>query len=64
MKTLRILITVIFATLLGAVTSAQTHDHSQMNMSSSKTESFKVFGKCDMSETTLTYSSLDSMQTN
>ena len=28
--------------------SAQTHDHSQMAMSSPKTETFKVLGKCEM----------------
>jgi len=29
-------------------TSAQTNDHSLMTMSSTKTESFKVWGECDM----------------
>jgi periplasmic mercuric ion binding protein len=48
MKSLRIFLTVLFVVILGATTSAQTHDHSSMNKASSKTETFKVFGKCDM----------------
>jgi mercuric ion binding protein len=48
MKTLRIFLTVFFAIIFGVTSSAQTHDHSSMNMTSSKTETFKVFGKCDM----------------
>lgn len=48
MKSLRIFLTVLFAVILGVTTSAQMHDHSSMTMSSSKTETFKVFGKCDM----------------
>ena len=48
MKTLRIFLTVFFAIIFGVTSSAQTHDHSSMNMTSVKTETFKVFGKCDM----------------
>ncbi|MBK8884574.1 MAG: heavy-metal-associated domain-containing protein [Bacteroidales bacterium] len=48
MKSLRIFLTLLFAVILGVTTSAQTHDHSSMTMASSKTETFKVFGKCDM----------------
>ena len=48
MKTLRIFLTILFAVIFGVTSSAQTHDHSNMNMTSSKTETFKVFGKCDM----------------
>jgi copper chaperone CopZ len=48
MKSLRTFLIVLFAIILGVTTSAQTHDHSSMNMASSKTETFKVFGKCDM----------------
>jgi periplasmic mercuric ion binding protein len=48
MKTTRIFITVFFAVILGITTSAQTHDHSNMNMASLKTETFKVFGNCNM----------------
>jgi copper chaperone CopZ len=48
MKTTRIFITVFFAVILGITTSAQTHDHSNMNMTSSKTETFKVSGNCNM----------------
>jgi len=48
MKTLRIFLIVFFAIIFGVTSSAQTHDHSSMNKTSSKTETFKVFGKCDM----------------
>jgi copper chaperone CopZ len=48
MKTLRIFLSVLFAVISGVTSSAKTHDHSSMNMPSSKTETFKVFGKCDM----------------
>ncbi len=48
MKSLRIFLTVIFAVIFGITTSAQTHDHNNMTMTSSKSETFKVFGKCDM----------------
>ena len=48
MKTTRIFITVFFAVIFGITTSAQTHDHSNMNMASSKTETFKVLGNCNM----------------
>lgn len=48
MKTFKIFLTVFFAVIIGVTSSAQTHDHSSMNKASSKTETFKVFGKCDM----------------
>ena len=48
MKIFKIFLTVFFAVIIGVTTSAQTHDHSSMNKASTKTESFKVFGKCDM----------------
>ncbi len=48
MKIFKIFLTVFFAVMIGVTTSAQTHDHSSMNKASSKTETFKVFGKCDM----------------
>lgn len=48
MKSLRIFLTVLFAVIFGITTSAQLHDHSSMSMTSSKSETFKVFGKCDM----------------
>ncbi len=48
MKTLNLLFTTVLALVLNFSTSAQTHDHSQMNMSATKTESIKVWGKCDM----------------
>jgi len=47
MKTLKIFLTALFAVVLGATTSAQTHEH--MNMPSTKTETFKVWGNCDTS---------------
>jgi mercuric ion binding protein len=58
MKTLKIIIIALFATILGSNSFAQMHDHSKMDMSktstdskinmaaSSKTETIKVFGNC------------------
>lgn len=46
MKSLRFIITAIIYFITGVSTFAQTHDHSQMT--SNKTESFKVWGNCDM----------------
>jgi copper chaperone CopZ len=48
MKTLKLIITALFVVLFGVTTSAQTQDHSKMNMTSSKTETFKVWGNCDL----------------
>jgi mercuric ion binding protein len=48
MKTLNLFLTVLLAIGLNISTSAQSQDHSKMNMSSTKTESFKVLGECDM----------------
>jgi mercuric ion binding protein len=40
----------LFLVTLSSTSIAQTHDHGNMNMimDSTKTESFKVFGKCNM----------------
>lgn len=46
MKSIRFIVTAVIAVYSGAFTFAQTHDHSQM--SSNKTETFKVLGNCDM----------------
>lgn len=48
MKTLNLVFTIVLLTGLSFSTKAQMHDHSKMNMSSPQTESFKVWGKCDM----------------
>jgi hypothetical protein len=50
MKPSKIFLTILFTAAMGVTTFAQSHDHNNMNMnqSTSKTESFKVFGKCDM----------------
>lgn len=48
MKTLKLFIPALFAVLFGVTTSAQTQDHSKMNMASSKTETIKVWGNCDL----------------
>jgi len=50
MKALKIFQLGLFLIALSATTIAQTHDHGNMNMTvdSTKTESFKVYGKCDM----------------
>ena len=46
MKTVKIIIVVLLATLLGFNSYAQTHDHSKMV--STKTETLKVSGNCDL----------------
>ena len=48
MKTLKFFIPALFAVLFSVTASAQTQDHSKMNMASSKTETIKVWGNCDM----------------
>ncbi len=49
MKTIRFIVTAIIAVIFSASTSAQTQDHSQVT--SAKTETFKVWGNCDMCKT-------------
>jgi copper chaperone CopZ len=51
MKTLNGIFTVVLALGLSISTSAQTQDHSKMTLVSPKTESFKVWGKCEMCKT-------------
>jgi len=46
MKTVKLFIILLFAVVLGLNTSAQTHDH--QNMVSTKTDTLKVWGNCDM----------------
>lgn len=50
MKTLKIFLTVLFAGVFGIAASAQTHEHMNMNMNmpTVKTETFKVWGNCDL----------------
>jgi periplasmic mercuric ion binding protein len=48
MKTVKITIIVLLTIVLGANSYAQMQDHSKMDMSSTKTETLKVSGKCDM----------------
>lgn len=48
MKTLKLFIPALFGVLFSVTVSAQTQDHSKMNMASSKTETIKVWGNCDM----------------
>ena len=48
MKSLNQFLAILFMAGLSMSAFAQTHDHGQMNMPSAKTESFKVWGKCDM----------------
>lgn len=48
MKTLNLLFTVLLLVGLSASAAAQKNDHSKTSASSSKTESFKVSGKCGM----------------
>ncbi len=46
MKTVKIIIVALLAIVLGSNSFAQTHDHSKMT--SSKTETLKVLGNCEM----------------
>jgi periplasmic mercuric ion binding protein len=48
MKTVKFIISVAMAMVLGINTFAQTQDHTKMSMSSNKTETIKVWGNCDM----------------
>lgn len=48
MKSLRIFLTVLFAAILGITTSAQSHEHMNMDMPLAKTETFKAWGNCDL----------------
>ncbi len=52
MKALKIFQLALFLVALSSTSIARTFEHSNMNMNmimdSTKTESFKVFGKCDM----------------
>jgi copper chaperone CopZ len=48
MKTLNLVFAIMLLAGLNFSAKAQMHDLSKMNMSSPKTESFKVWGKCDM----------------
>lgn len=49
MKMLNFYFTALFTVILSVTSFAQTHDHSKMNMNmaTTKTESFKVWGNCD-----------------
>jgi periplasmic mercuric ion binding protein len=48
MRTLKIFIIALFMVGTGVIAFAQTHDHTNMNMASTKTETIKVWGNCDM----------------
>jgi len=49
MKSTRFIVTAIIAVISSVSAFTQTHDHSQMT--SAKTETFKVWGNCDMCKT-------------
>ena len=49
MKSTRFIITAVIAVISGAFTLAQTNDHAQKT--SAKTETYKVWGSCDMCKT-------------
>ena len=51
MKSLRIFLAVLFSAILGVTTTAQTHEHMNMDMPIAKTETFKVLGNCDLCKT-------------
>ncbi len=46
MKTVKIILIAVLAVVLGSNAYAQTHDHSKMT--TTKTETIKVWGNCDM----------------
>jgi copper chaperone CopZ len=48
MKTLNLLLTVLIATAINVSLYAQTHDSNTVNHASTRTESFKVYGNCEM----------------
>jgi len=48
MKTYNLLLSSLFIFILSASTAAQTHDQNKTDTSAAVTESFKVWGKCDM----------------
>jgi periplasmic mercuric ion binding protein len=48
MKTIKFFIAILLVTGLNISGSAQAQDQNKANTSSTKTESFKVWGKCDM----------------
>lgn len=48
MKSVNIILTVFLITFFGSTSFRQTNDLTQIRNSSAKTESFKVWGKCEM----------------
>jgi copper chaperone CopZ len=48
MKPLNLLPAILFLAGISMSAFTQTHDHSKKNISPAKTESFKVWGKCEM----------------
>ena len=46
MKTIKLLFAIVLLAAIGVTVSAQAHDHQKM--ASTKTETFKVWGNCDM----------------
>ena len=48
MKTLKQFLAVLIVSTLSATSIAQTHEHMNMNMPVTKTETFKVWGNCDL----------------
>jgi copper chaperone CopZ len=64
MKTLNLFLTLLFAIGLNVMTSAQAQDNSTLKMASKKTESFKVWGKCDMCKARIETAVKDAGATN
>jgi periplasmic mercuric ion binding protein len=48
MKKIKIFLTILFAAVLGLTTYAQSHEHMNMNIPVTKTETFKVWGNCNL----------------
>ena len=51
MKPLNLILTILLLAGFSMSAFTQAHDHSQMNVPSIKTDSFKVWGKCEMCKT-------------
>jgi len=51
MKTLSFLLTIFIAAAISQTTFAQTNNQNAVKTASSKTESFKVYGNCEMCQT-------------
>mgnify|MGYP001430201990 CR=1 FL=1 len=64
MKTLNLALTVLLAAVFNLTVAAQVNDQSQVKKTSQKTETFEVWGKCDMCKTRIEKTVLSEGVTN